>query len=256
MIVLITPTGARKDQFELCKRWMRRQTYQGSVLWIIVDDAIPVTTDTVTEDFRENWIIKKEYPKPKWSGKNTQGRNIKAGLDSMKTFIDLKIVQGIFIIEDDDYYKPNYLERMMEQKQNYWIWGETNTIYYNVHARRYVVNGNRHHASLFQTAFTVEALPHFEANLNHKFIDAGFWAHGPNKYLFFENYLAVGIKGMPGRGGIGAGHKWFSSMHSDLEMKYLTKIIGENDRNQYKGYHGSYGNRSQPQYDILTQKRL
>lgn len=253
MIVLITPTGARKDQFELCKKWMKKQTYQGKVIWIIVDDAIPLTTDTVTEDFREDWIIRKVYPKPRWTGQNTQGRNILAGLSEMKAFCDFKIVEGIFIIEDDDYYKPEYLQRMMQHKHEYWIWGETNTIYYNVTVRRFVVNGNKHHASLFQTAFTPEALQHFESNIHHKFIDAGFWAHGPNKYLFFDNYLAVGIKGMPGRGGIGAGHKWFTSMHSDIEMKYLTKIIGADDRKEYQRY---YRDRGQPQHDILTKKRF
>lgn len=48
MIVLITPTGARKNQFELCMRWMLRQTYQGNVVWIIVDDPVPVTAVPVT----------------------------------------------------------------------------------------------------------------------------------------------------------------------------------------------------------------
>jgi len=170
----------------------------------------------------------------------------------MKASVDLKNVKGIFIIEDDDDYKPGYLERMMQTKQNYWAWGETNTIYYNVVYRNYVVNPNRHHASLFQTAFTPDALPHFENNLQHRFIDAGFWAHAPNKFLFFDNYLAVGIKGMPGRGGIGAGHKWVNNMHSDIGMQYLTKIIGENDRKQYERY---YRGGRVPQYDILTRKR-
>jgi len=253
MIVLITPTGARKNQFELCMRWMLRQTYQGNVVWIIVDDAVPLTTDSVLDDFRNNWIINKIYPKPRWTGQNTQGRNIKAGLDAMKALYDMTNVKGIFIIEDDDYYKPTYLERMMEHKKSYWIWGETNTIYYNVTYRKYVVNANKHHASLFQTAFTIEALPHFENNLNHKFIDAGFWAHGPNKYLFFENYLAVGIKGMAGRNGIGAGHQWFRNMHDDIGMKYLTKIIGADDRKQYERY---YRDSRVAQYDILTKKRF
>jgi len=132
-IVLITPTGARKDQFELCVRWMKNQTYTGAVTWIIIDDAVPVTTDIITEDFRENWTIIKTYPEPTWEvGQNTQERNTKAGLETMRNNCDLENIEAIFIIEDDDYYKPYYLEKMMMAKQNYWIWGETNTIYYNV----------------------------------------------------------------------------------------------------------------------------
>jgi len=252
MIVLITPTGARKDQFELCITWMKNQIYDGEVLWIIIDDAIPVTTDSVTEDFRGKWIIKKIYPTPKWTGQNTQSRNIKAGIDLMKSSFDLKNIEAIFIIEDDDYYKPVYLDRMMLWKRDYMVWGETNTIYYNVVHRKFLFCNNKAHASLFQTAFTVNALPRFEANLKHKFIDAGFWTGAPNKNLFFDNYLSVGIKGMPGRGGIGSGHTWLSSMQSDTGLIYLTKIIGENDRKQYERY---YRGSSQPQHDILTKRR-
>jgi len=47
MIALITPTGARPKQIRLCAEWMKRQTYNGSVLWIVVDDAIPITVDLI-----------------------------------------------------------------------------------------------------------------------------------------------------------------------------------------------------------------
>jgi hypothetical protein len=253
MIVLITPTGSRKDQFSLCADWMKNQTYDREVLWIIVDDAYPITTNNVNGDFRKNWDVCKIYPKPRWTGQNTQARNIRAGFDEMQKLCNMKEVEAIFIIEDDDYYRPIYLARMMQMKQGYWAFGETNTIYYNVTYRMYMVNANRQHASLFQTAFTPDLLPHFRNNLHHKFIDAGFWQGCPRQLLFFDNYLSVGIKGMPGRGGIGAGHRWFRNMSRDIEMRYLKHIIGENDAKKYAGYYRDSGS---TQYDILTKKRL
>jgi hypothetical protein len=77
MIVLLTPTGARGVQFGLCALYMERQTYTGEVTWIIVDDAIPRTTDQVKDGFKANWHIVKINPNPVWQqGQNTQSRLI------------------------------------------------------------------------------------------------------------------------------------------------------------------------------------
>ena len=251
MIALITPTGARKSQFELCKRWMNRQTYQGEVVWIIVDDALPSTIQDDGYVFMKRWTIVKIYPTPVWSGKNTQARNIKAGIDYVKKTYTKDDIEAIFIIEDDDYYKPVYLERMMARMGDYDLLGETNTIYYNVQWRRFITNPNRHHASLFQTAFTYDFIPTFELCYPDKFIDAKAWKLGKNKHLFFEDFLSLGMKGMPGRGGIGAGHRLAMAMSNDLSMNFLTKHIGK-DAKFYQGY---YSNSSKPQHSRFTTKR-
>jgi hypothetical protein len=250
MIVLITPTGSRQAQFDLCSRWMSQQTYSGNVLWIIVDDCYPRTTNKITETFKTNWIIEKVYPAPVWSGANTQGRNMKAGIDKLIKH-NLKDVEGIFIIEDDDYYRPVYLERMMVNFGSYSLIGERNTIYYNVVYRRWVTNPNTKHASLFQTAFTVDVIPYFQKCYSQKFMDATLWDITPNKMLFYENDLAIGIKGMPGRGGIGAGHSKAFTMQQDINMIFLRSKIGE-DAKQYEGY---YGNHRVSQHDILSGRR-
>jgi len=252
MIALITPTGARKAQFELCKRWMDKQTYQGDVVWIIVDDALPSTIQDDGYPFTTRWDLVKIYPRPAWEGTNTQARNIKVGVDYIKATYTRDEIEAIFIIEDDDYYKPIYLERMMSRMGKYDLIGETNTIYYNVQWRRFATNPNRHHSSLFQTAFTYDFIPTFELAYHDKFIDAKAWQLGKNKFLFFENFLSVGIKGMPGRGGIGAGHKLIMRMSNDLSMIFLKKHIG-NDAKLYERY---YSNNSQPQHSLFVTKRL
>jgi hypothetical protein len=213
---------------------MQNQTYKGNVVWIIVDDCYPVTTEKVPDNFRDNWTVIKIYPDSIWlPGQNTQARNISEGLNALKDFKD---IEAIFIIEDDDYYKPIYLERMMANFSNYSLIGERNTIYYNVCYRRHVTNPNTAHASLFQTAFRPELLPLFEECLPNKFIDSVIWQRATNKHLFYENDLAIGIKGLPGRGGIGAGHIKAFVMREDRDLMYLRSLLG-NDVSNYEMYY-------------------
>jgi hypothetical protein len=228
---------------------MSRQTYTGQVLWVIVDDAIPHTIDWIPQI--RGWEILKVYPSPPWEpGLNTQARNMAAGMNVILSHVKKEDIEGIFIIEDDDYYRPTYLERMVIRLQGYDLCGEMNTIYYNVHSRRYLVNGNTIHASLFQTAFSYNAIPQFEQSFEHKFIDCLFWSIVPNRILFAENDLAIGIKGLPGRAGIGAGHTRMMSMREDMGMGFLKSKIGE-DAKLYERYHGL--NR-QPQYGGLNSR--
>jgi hypothetical protein len=217
---------------------MSQQTYTGQVAWIIVDDSYPKTVEHIT---RSGWEVIKVYPEPKWeTGQNTQARNIAAGMNALLSRYTREEIQGIFIIEDDDYYKPIYLERMMAHLQGFWAAGERHTIYYNVVTRRYVTNPNNYHASLFQTAFTVEAIQELENSLWHRFIDSEFWKNIQNGNLFNEGNLSIGIKGLGGRAGIGAGHKMAMNMKEDINWNFLKSQIGE-DAKHYERYHGLDG---------------
>ena len=224
---------------------MTQQTYQGDVLWVIVDDALPITTVNVRDDFRPHWTIDKIFPRPAWMGGNTQARNIKAGVDHLKKNYNSSVIDLIFIIEDDDYYRPVYLEKMIDRKKKYFLIGEMNTIYYNVAVRRHINNNNRKHASLFQTAFTWSEIPVLESCYDKKFIDVFLWSRTPQnkKMLFFDNFLSVGMKGMPGRGGIGAGHRAGMYFTPDTEMKYLKGLIGE-DAVHYEHFFNGYNKKS------------
>jgi len=232
MIALITPTGCRVNQFDICQYLMYRQTYQEKVVWVIVDDGLPRTTDQVTQGFRDNWHIIKTYPTPAWSaGQNTQGRNLEAGITALLNAYKLNEIDAVFIIEDDDYYRPRYLERMMTYWGDCLVLGETKTIYYNPVIRHFSINNNTTYASLFQTAFAPSIVQQFLSVKKHKFIDGEFWKIATGKKLFYEDDLAVGIKGLPGRAGIGAGHAVnYYGMMPDREMKFLLNKIGEDAR--------------------------
>lgn len=228
MIALITPTGARAHQAKLCARFMAAQTYKGPVIWVIVDDALPRTTEFIAADFRPDWQIVKVYPSPSWQvGQNTQGRNLKAGIDALRNLTKLKDVEAIFIIEDDDYYRPCYLAEMVTRLDGCLALGETHTIYYNIRLNRWIENQNDVWSSLFQTAFKPAALPHFEKLYGEKFIDYAFFRLVPKPKLFrTPEKLSIGIKGQAGRAGIGAGHGFIPHMLADPSGTKLYELLG------------------------------
>jgi len=233
MIALITPTGARPTQIKLCAEFMHKQDYEGKVLWVIVDDALPVTTKNITSDFRENWKILKIYPQKKWMpGLNTQASNLIRGIEIVEFFE----VDYVFIIEDDDYYSPQYLSTMVKKLNGYDVAGQMYTIYYDVVNRGWMRNGNVGHASLFQVAFKPSVLNIFKTICiqRNKFIDMSFFRAVNHKKvnLFDGQDLAIGIKGLPGRAGIGMGHRMDVKMTSDVNFEKLKELIGED----YKYY--------------------
>jgi len=231
MIALITPTGARPKQIQLCFNFMKHQDYEGDVLWVIVDDGVPITTDFIPEDFRKDWKIVKVYPKNKWRyGLNTQCSNILEGINVVKQYSNIDL---IFIIEDDDYYTPKYLRGMVSKVDSCFIIGEQYSIYYNPIRRGYLINGNTIHSSLFQTAFTPPILDKLEDVCKYKvkFVDMTLFKRCGiplEKMKFFsgEN-LAIGIKGLSGRGGIGMGHRAGLQLTPDPNMDKLKEWIGD-----------------------------
>jgi hypothetical protein len=234
MIALITPTGAREAQLRLCAKFMQRQTYAGEVCWVVVDDALPRSSDFIVRAFRQGWDVIKVYPQPVWEeGQNTQGRNLKAGIAALLDAYHPSQIEAIFIIEDDDYYRPVYLQAMYDRMNGCDIWGETHTIYYNVNLLRWIENQNAGWSSLFQTAFKPAALTLFEMLYGQKFIDYEFFRLSSSVNLFrTEEKLSIGIKGQAGRKGIGAGHGYGYKMLYDINGQKLRELIG-NDADLY-----------------------
>ena len=231
MIALITPTGARPKQIELCVEWMKEQTYKGKVLWVIIDDAIPITTDFIKNDFKENWNVECLYPRPAWrNGQNTQKRNLMVGINEVEKYNN---VEYVFIIEDDDYYFPDYLEKMLKRLKGYDVAGQTKTLYFSVvdgTVKRY---SNKNHSSLFQTAFSINQVPAFKhvlMNDRDTFIDTYFWKSlkRVRVNLFNSLDLSIGIKGLSGRKGIGIGHKIRSNKVGKGQiLSKLKSLIGD-----------------------------
>jgi len=201
-IVLITPTGERPEAFSKCVEYMKAQDFSGPVKWVIVDDGRePLKTPT---DMPENWEVRHLRPKPFWEpGQNTQARNILAGLEETKKS------DSILIIEDDDYYAPWWVQRCYMWLQTHELVGEAPSLYRHLDGAEKCMN-NKHHASLCATGMRGAALDTFRRVLHRtpKSIDVELWRnHGTrSKKLYPYAGGVVGIKGYPGRPGIGVGH--------------------------------------------------
>lgn len=217
MLTILTPTGERLEAFALCARMMARQTYKRPVHWIIVDDGRePVPLPRI-----RNWRIEIIRPEPLWvPGANTQGRNLRAGLDAMASDAVLTVV------EDDDYYASGWLQWVADNAPSAELIGEGEAIYYNVRRRRWRQLGNTEHASLRCSAMRGAAIDAFRDVLAtpYRYYDLKLWAqHGDRKV--FPRRLTVGMKGMPGRPGIALGHD--GRGNDDASAAKLCELIGD-----------------------------
>jgi len=198
-LTLITPTGGRQQAFDLAVVWMRRQTFDGNVRWIIVND---VDVDFIAPPMPENWRCEVLTPEPRWQpGENTQARNLLAALEIVGP--DERVV----MIEDDDHYSPDWLETVDQMLDKAELVGETMARYYNVSQHRFRQIENCSHSSMCSTALRGSAIGRLRAECRrkNKFIDMHLWRKHKSKHLF-SGHRVVGIKGLPGRLGIGSGH--------------------------------------------------
>jgi hypothetical protein len=204
---------------------MRNQIYARPVRWIVVDDGPEPQDMSGTPD---NWQLEIIRRKPYWKpGDNTQAQNIMAGLERVKPS------EKLVIIEDDDYYRPGYLQAVDLALSIFELVGESHTTYLNI------ANGVSHkcandkHASLCATGMTGSAIPLFSCvvNMESKFIDIKLWEKYRGSKLLTGSDMVIGIKGLPGRPGIGAGHR----LKGEADYAKLEAIIGP-DAIHYKPY--------------------
>lgn len=219
MLTLLTATGCRPAAFALLERMMKAQTYAGPVRWVIVDDGEqpqPITFE------REGWTLDVVRPEPFWKlGDNTQARNLQAGLASINRSARL------LIIEDDDHYASDWLEVCAMHLERASLVGETMAKYYNVKMRVGRQLRNTQHASLCASAMRDDAIDQLKrlCTPSRKFIDIELWRTCRDR-LLFSGARVVGIKGMPGRGGIGMGHDPNFNGERDPSGALLRKWIG------------------------------
>lgn len=228
-VTLITPTGDRHTAFHQLEKYVARQTYSGPLQWIVVDDGLTETVPNYNSRY-DLIYIRREYSKDRAA--SLMG-NL---LEAMPHIIYNKIL----ILEDDDWYAPKYIHQMQIRLQNYDLVGEGLARYYHVKWRQHLQNRNRKHSSLCQTALSICALKALYVSCQNKqssFVDCRLWEKKLRKNIFCDLSLAVGIKGMPGREGIGAGHRHKISYRDDLQLKILQSWIGKEDTEFYAQFY-------------------
>lgn len=228
MLTLLTATGCRPEAWAISERLAAKQTYSGKVRWIVVDDgeqAQPVTFA------REGWALEVIRRGPYWQeGRNTQAENLLAGLAVVGK--DERLV----IWEDDDHYAPDWLETVDAYLDEADLVGEVQARYYNVQTKAFKQLKNTKHASLCSTAVKGDGIAALrrECSPGVQFIDLNLWKSFRGTKRLFGGNRVTGIKGMPGRGGIGMGHKPTFAGTQDVDGRVLRQWIG-NDADAYRG---------------------
>lgn len=168
-IATLTPTrGDRPELFKFCRQQIDRQTAQPLNRYFMAFQPVDRQPD-LTRRIRQGYELAK-----------------KDGID------------WIVIIEDDDAYRVDHIERYSRFMDRYDFIGDQNSLYYNIREQRYQVFKHPRRASLYTTAFRVSALDkfHWPAD-NTVFLDIKLWqfAKNTNKRCKFIDSGSVGIKG-------------------------------------------------------------
>jgi len=207
-LTAITCTYQRPEAFELCQKYMARQTRQPDQ-WLILDGPEPMA-DKVAQAIE---------------GGRVEG-------------------DAILFIEDDDFYFPRYIEQMEGLLQKYDLVGEGMAIYYNVRERWWSQCNNRSHASLCQTALTrnmFETLVEVIRAHKNPWFDSQLWKIECRKFIKIPKdgeRLLIGIKGMAGKGGYSREHRQVNpeGTEPDEMMGKLRELIGD-DADAYAKYY-------------------
>jgi len=215
---LITCTADRPVAFALCERWLSRQSFRGSVEWVVSDGGATPAVCTMGQVHLRN--------EPHADPRRNFLTNLGAGLARATA-------DKIAIIEDDEWYGPDWLTTVWDMLNCFDLIGEGRAKYYNVATRRYHTCGNTAHASLCQTAFhrsVLEWMLPQLAGFGTTFVDMRLLWQAPPTFtrcLLPASRHVVGIKGLPGKTGIGMGHRLDARHKHDADGSVLRRWVGD-----------------------------
>jgi hypothetical protein len=215
MITLLTCTGDRPQLFRRLERWMARQSLRWSN-WIVVDDGIRKTECSLGQQYIRL--------APGLSPSASFARNLGIALQEQCRIPGSEVV---FVIEDDDWYGPDYVASLFTALVTYDLVGESCSRYYNVSRQSYHHCLNKHHAALCATAFRAALTPRVISciDLDSIYLDLSIWGQlNCSKHLQRTNHC-VGLKAQVGRPGLSWGHQ-SQAFHPDHNGAVLKKWVG------------------------------
>jgi glycosyltransferase involved in cell wall biosynthesis len=223
-VTLVTPTADQPTGIALCERWMVAQTAWDRVAqWLVVDDGQQPTPLTMDQ----------RYVRREREADCTPERSLCANLMAALPLVETEYVA---IIEHDDFYFPDYLATLMAHlaQDGVLIAGDDEQRYYNVATRQWQLYDNWRGGSLYQTGLRRETLPKLREAAevcfadNWRGVDARLWGLVPaQSSRTYRAHMAVGIKGLPGRPGIGIGHRPDETWNDDPGLTKLYEWAGE-----------------------------
>jgi glycosyltransferase involved in cell wall biosynthesis len=223
-ITVITPTADQPTGIALLEKYMERQTVQPDQ-WIVSDDGVESAKLTKNQEHL--------YTERQYEGGKSLANNMLKALDKVNGDI-------VLIMEHDDYYQPNHIEICLRTLKNYAASGSLWQRYYNIEHKCYLIMKNVGSA-LCNTAFYADYIPDMQKaaqkafNENKYCVDRLFWDAliRKTKTNIHQFNTVVGIKGLPGRKGLGLGHRpdpkrdW----KQDPKLEILRTWVGDNIEN-------------------------
>ena len=236
MITCITPTRDRSHIFPEIVTCINNQTVKPDK-WIIVDDGTkPLSDDILSLSNVQVDYIRMPIP-PKHL--KTHTINARAGLH--------RVSEGsVFIIDDDDYYAPTYIEKMSEYLSDHDIVGTSKEIEYSLHIDGGYQEINRHRFTTnHHTGFNTSILNHIYDvidNSDDPRMDLLVWDHiKKNTYVkwampVFNPYICVSFKQWPDvHNGYCKNHRKSFLGSSDPHLISLKNLLGS-DFDRYAKY--------------------
>lgn len=226
-ITVITPTRDRPAGFNLCRKWIERQTCRSDIDWIVVDDG-NISVDIPHLEYRY-------LRRPPSEKKFTNFDNVLFGLEQANGEV-------VMYIEDDDWISPNYVQNMVDNVSGVSAAALGGDLIYHIGYRRYIdhrIPAKEAKSRLrFMGSFCVagegiELLGQAcrdASRVEDPLIDLRFWKLIAGRKLPFNVFASldiVKIKGIPGRSitwkhGADVGTR-------DPDEKYLRSLIGDDD---------------------------
>ena len=233
MISVITPVRDRISGFNLCRKWMSRQTCRSDIEWIVVDDG----DDPVGENPSEYRYIRL----PPSDKKFTNHDNIGAGLAVATGSVSM-------YIEDDDWISSQYVKNMVDNVDGCVAAALSGYLIYHIGFQRYVdrrfpgeevIRRKKFRAACCVTGRGIEMLREAcrkASELQDPLVDVRFWKMVDEEELPFKVFSStdiVKIKGIPGRS---ITWKHSADIGSfDQDGKYLRRFIGDDDADAIVG---------------------
>lgn len=223
MFTVITPTGDRQNSLDLLGECLSRQTLNEPFRWVVVDDGEDATYPRIVPK-----LAKLNYTrlKPRGLGISSQRRNMRAALEKVHSES-----RFIAVCEDDDFYHPEHLAESSAALESCDATGERIANYYNVRTRLWREIPGSYHASLASTAFRpscLDAMKNACEDSHYSGIDMVFFrslsANGMRVKLRNSQHV-IGIKGLPGRLGIGVGHRSSFAGAADPDLCKLAEWL-------------------------------
>lgn len=216
-VTLITPTADQPTGLALLERYMARQTAPWHQ-WIVTDDGDVPATLTMGQQH----IVRARWEE----GARSLAGNIRAAIPHVTG-------DAVLIVEHDDWYSPEHVATCVANLARAPLTGSRAQRYYNVSARAWITMKNVGSA-LCNTALRAELVPELDraAALAHSLdsigLDRIFWEANLSAGLVTDQQTVVGIKGLPGRKGLGLGHRPHGrpGWHHDPRGDVLRQWVG------------------------------